>query len=67
MADVICCATTQPVISSRPEGDGSKKRYALEHLRISGESPADDRAWSMVSNKFMSYISRISRIPEMVK
>lgn len=66
MAEVICCATKQPAIRSRPEGDGSKKRYALEHLSVSGESSGDDSAWSMVSNRFLSYMSRIRSIPETI-
>lgn len=34
IAEVICCPTTQPAICSRPEEDGSRNRYILEHLRI---------------------------------
>jgi hypothetical protein len=61
IAEVIRCAMTQPAMRSRgPEGEGMRKIYALEHLRVSGKSSGDDSARLMVSSRLVSYTQEMS-------
>jgi hypothetical protein len=56
MAQVIRCATTQPAICSRPEGDGSRNRYTFENISASVGISEADNAWLMVCSRLVSYI-----------